>query len=129
MPALKIGDAEFACIDKLGTWQLMDLAEASQSSELFTVLAGYRRFLRSVLEPKERSRFERFMNDYTGGEDDLDNAIGELIKAYTGRPTERPSSSQDGPQPTGGTSRVVSLKPATAEKDATSATGGRSAAS
>lgn len=127
MPALKIGGQEFACIPELGTWQLMDLAEASQSGELFTVLAGYRRFLRSVLEPKERSRFERFMNDYRG--DDIDEAIGELIKAYTGRPTERPSSSQDGPQVTGGTSRVVSLKPATDVTDGTSSTAGQSAAS
>jgi hypothetical protein len=128
MATLKIGDQEFACRgDRMPDWPSMKLAKWLQARDAISEHAAKYDFVVAVLQPSERARFERFMDGYDG--DDLDAAIGKLIEEYGERPTKRPASSQDGPQPTGGTSRVVSLKPATDEKDATSSTAGRSAAS
>lgn len=129
-PTLKIGDAEFKCRGPhMPDWPAMKLAKWIQASDSLTRYAGMYDFLVAVIEPAERKRFEAFMDDYDGGEDDLDEAIGALIKEYSGRPTVRPSSSPPGPPTTGGLSRVVSLSPGTAKAAPTSSRAGRSAAS
>lgn len=128
MRALVIGGESFSVRDELDEWSLMKLAKSQTSDNSMARLAGMHDFVLALLDPAERSRFEAFM---ASGQEPgaLDRAIGALLEDYTGRPTERPSSSPDGSPTTEASSRVVSLSPGTARGDQVSPKAGQSAAS
>jgi hypothetical protein len=129
MPTLNIGGESFECAEKLSDWRMMKLAKAVQAKNALTRYSGMHDFVMAVLLPDKRDEFEAFMDDFAPDEQDLDDAIGALIKAYSDRPSERPSTSPPGPPTTGGSSRVVSLTPDSARAAPESPKAGHSRAS
>lgn len=105
---LVIDEERFACQGELSAWALMKLAKAAQGSEM-AALAGMYDLIMSAVMPEERERLDAYMASHTVAFEDLNAAVGELMKSYTDRPTDRPSLSQRGPTPNAGPSRVVSL--------------------
>lgn len=119
---LVIREERFACRDELSSWALMKLAKSAQGTEM-QALAGMYELVTWAVLADERERLETYMADADVPFDELNAAIGELMKGYTNRPTERPSPSPAGPMPTPAPSRVVSLS-RRAETPKPSSTGG-----
>ncbi|MBM4414900.1 MAG: hypothetical protein FJ035_01215 [Chloroflexi bacterium] len=128
--ALTVRDERFAAQETLPAWALMKLAKSQGSGDAMQQVAGLHDFLMAVLAASERDRFERFMDSHSDVSfEELENAVGALMTAYTTRPTGRPSPSPAGPTPVGGRSRVVSLSRGTVREAATSSAAGQPLAS
>jgi len=128
--ALTVRGERFAAQETLPAWALMKLAKSQGSGDAMQQVAGLHDFLMAVLAASERDRFEQFMEAHSDVTfEELETAVGALMRAYTTRPTERPSRSPAGPTPSGGSSRVVSLSRGTVREEATSSTAGQPAAS
>lgn len=130
MPILKLGEHEFRCIERPPLGLMFDLAEAEMQGDS-AALVALRKFVRVVVEDDEQERLEELFNNRraTLSIEDLNAGISALMEDYSGRPTERPSRSSSGPEPTGASSRVVSLSRGTVRVEETSSQDGQSAAS
>lgn len=127
MPELRLAEHAFPCRDRLPPWRLMELAAAVNSADPMKQMGGMHDFVLGVVLPEHHPAFVRAMralDDDDTALDQLNAAIGELMKEYQSRPTERPSRSPGGVVPTGRLSRVVSLSRGTARADETSSMDG-----
>lgn len=128
MKTLVIRGQAFECRDDLPPWMLMKMAKAHRSGDVMTIRAVEYDFLTTMAI--DRQTLEAFLDvrpDITSEE--FNQAIGDLITAYSERPTERPSASPDGQSNTGQSSRVVSLSRGTDREAEISSRDGESAAS
>lgn len=106
-------------------------ADAAASGGISNV--GLLRFVRGVLVSEDEERFDVLMRrksapvDDDGNPDptwrpvdgeDLLDIFNRLVDVYTGRPTERPSDSPDGPPPDGTASNATSSPPDTEKEPA-----------
>ena len=105
----------------------MELASAMNSDDPMRQMGGMYDFVLAVLDPDQHGAFRDAMHsldDDPEAADRLNEAIGELMVSYTNRPTERPSASPSGAEPTGRSSRVVSLSRGTVKAEPESSTDG-----
>lgn len=128
MKTLNLRGEELRCIEKLPPGLVFDLAEASSSGDATKALVAFARFLRSTVVPDDRERLNEILYDTESviELEELNEAAGELITEYTGRPTKRPSQSPTGSNATGGLSRVDSPLPDTDREAVMSSTDGQS---
>jgi hypothetical protein len=130
-PRLVLRDQEFECREVLAPWTMMKLAKTQTSKLPLQQMAGFYDFIAGVVSREEWERFDEWMSglDEPVTYDELNHAVGDLMVAYSSRPTERPSSSQTGQPSTGRSSRVVSLSGGTDTARQTSSPDGASRAS
>lgn len=109
---------------------VFELAAAMKSGDDMAALAVMWRFIETVVVKDEHAKLRDMLYDTENviTFDQLNVAIGTLMKEYAQRPTPRPSSSAPGRSTRPGTSRVVSLSRGTV-RDEPSSTGGNSVAS
>ena len=126
---LRLKEQEFRCIPQCPPGVLFDLADAEDGGT--SSLKAFRDFMFTLVEDDEHERLNALLRDRRDPPSfaDLEQAIGELVKAYSGRPTERPSRSPTGVEATGGPSRVVSLSRGTVRTVEASLPDGESAVS
>jgi len=109
---------------------MLRYSEAMDSGEQVRQMAAVMRLLRSVIvdddHPKIDALLDRKQNRPRFA--DVDNAVGEAMRAATGRPTQPSLPSTDGPSTVVTGSRVVSLSRGTAGTEPQSPQDGRSAA-
>ena len=129
MPELVIGEERFAVRERIDEWTLMKLAKSQQGGDTMQSLAGMYDFINSMVAKEDRARLDEYLSSGDVEPGALNEAIGALVTEYTGRPTERPSSSPGGSTTTEASSRADSPSPATARVVNLSRTDGRSAAS
>jgi hypothetical protein len=131
MKTLNIKAKELRCVDTMPLGMLFDLAEAMDSDDMMKGMAAMGRTIRNLVVPEDRKALSAILNDATDplSFDDLNTALGGLLKQYGDRPLGKPSSSPVGRGRTGGSSKVVSLHRATGKAEPKSPRGGASRAS
>lgn len=132
MPEFLIGGRAFAAGERLSPWALMKLAKSQQlakAGDVMAGMAGMHDFLMATVRPDERVPLDEHLTALDPDPDDLNEAIGALMRSYTDRPTGRPSRSPAGAPSTGQASRVVSLSRGTAGVEPASSPAGTPAAS
>lgn len=114
------------CIPKCPPSAFFALAEAERSGDGSASLLSYRDFLYTVVVDEDQETLRDLLADRVDPPtfEELNEAIGGAMLEYAGRPTQRPSRSSRGPEPTGGTSKVVSLSQGTVEVVETSSPAG-----
>lgn len=110
MTTLKVGGREFTCIGELPAGLLLDLA-ASITTGGMAVIAMYRDFIYKAVIPELHEELKETLNrtENIVSLNDLNEAVGNLLVEYIGRPTSPVSASPVGSEQTTGTPRVMSL--------------------
>jgi hypothetical protein len=108
-------DQTFTIIDgQPSALPLMELADAVQSNAAensFPALAAMYQMLQACIVPDDWGRFRRTIMTAHADVDDVWPIVEAVYGVVSGRPTERPSGSPDGPSTTGPTSKDDSHSP------------------
>lgn len=130
---LRLKGRDLRCIPTIPLGLVFDLAEAMEGGggNGMQAVAAYIRTIRAVVMPEDRPALKEVLDDSVDPItfDDLNNGLGELLKAYGQRPLGQRSASSAGRPTSGGTSRVVSLWPDKSRPVEQPSRDGRSAAS
>lgn len=129
---LKLGKREIRCIPRIPMGVLFDLAEAMNSGKEIEAIVGMNRMLKTVVVKEDLALLSEALHDVEEPVefDELNTAIGDLMKQYgTKRPLAPSSRSAGGSGKTGGTQKVVSLSRGTVREGEKSSQGGTSIAS
>lgn len=131
MRTFKIAGRELRCIESMPPGVIFDLADAVTDGGVMAQVAAIRKLLYACVVDEDLEQLKAILYDRQNVVpfEDLNAAVGELISDYTGRPSQRPSDSQAGGEPTPPPSRVVSLSRGTVKEAETSSPDGQSAAS
>jgi hypothetical protein len=99
------------CVDSLPIGVYLDLAEGFRQN--YTVACAV--FLKAIVIKEDQERLREIMYDAENvcPWDEITGEASRVLPEYSNRPTERPSESAIGSEPTGGSSRVVSFSQGT----------------
>lgn len=112
-PDFELDGVKFTCAGGLTALDISELAEVAElgvDTEDPRAAAAIAKFFRAALGLPEYNRLKDHMRAHDTAEDVLIDIMAGVIEDVAGRPTQEPSSSQDGPSTTGPMSRVVSLQ-------------------
>lgn len=129
---LRLGGKELRCTDKIPMGVLFDLAEAMDGGNEMKAVAAMSRTIRFLVVKEDRALLSEILNandEQHVSFNDLDTAVGNLLKEYGERPTVPVSASPPGRGGNRPTSKVVSLWPGTAKEAKKSSRAGNSRAS
>jgi hypothetical protein len=108
-PYIELRGKRLRCVAKMPMGLLFDVAEGMDSGQELKAIAAMSRALRTLVVKEDHEQLREVVYDAEFTFDELNEALGALMKRYTERPLGQPSSSPTGPSATGGTPRVVSL--------------------
>lgn len=121
-PDFELDGVKFICEGRLTTLDISELAEVAElgvDTEDPRAAAALAKFFRATLGMAEYNRLKNHMRVNDTAEDILIDIMAGIMEDFAARPTEQPSSSDDGQSTTGPTSnpgsRVVSLQAGTVD--------------
>lgn len=102
---------EFDLADHVGAMPFLQFADAMMSGATTADAQGDAALyglLRDTIAADQFARFQSVATEHKAQASDLLAVVRGIIQARSGRPTQRPSDSADGPSPTGESSRAPS---------------------
>lgn len=114
MPELHLNDKVYPCKPEIPGWALIELA-ASNRGDASAGMAATRDFLLAVIEPAHVDQFLADMRASDATFQVIDQAVADLMGAYSERPTRKSSSSPAGQPSTPAISRVVDFSRGTSQ--------------
>lgn len=93
----------FRISDKVGVMPLLTfakLAEGGADSHEMAALAAMYDLLEQCIDRRDWEKFKAHATKVRADHEDLLELVGKTMEVLSGRPTERPSDSSDGPPPT-----------------------------
>lgn len=112
-PTFELDGVTFTCEGGITTLDMAEMANAATQgldTDDVRAIAMFAEFFSQTLGPKEYARFRQHTREHRTDPDVFVDILQGIAEDFFGRPTEEPSSSQDGPSTTGPTSKVVSLQ-------------------
>ena len=112
-PTFALDEVEFTCeggVTALDISEFAQVAKAGVDTDDPAAAAVFAEFFQNALGAAEYARFKKHTRDHRTDEAIFVDIMQGIIEDFVGRPTQEPSSSQDGPSTTGPTSKVVSLQ-------------------
>lgn len=109
-----LGGETFRCVPTLAFAALIDLAEGGIGRLPFW------QFLHAAIDDRDIPKLEATLRRKNNpvSDDEVFDAVNELVEAYTGRPTGRPAELPGGPRKTGRKSKAGSSSPEGSESAA-----------
>lgn len=112
-PDFALDGVTFVCEGGVSTLDISEFAKVAKDgvkTDDPAATAVFAEFFEAALGEKVYAQFRRHVRENSTTEEELLDVMKGIVEDFLGRPTQEPSSSQDGPSTTGPTSRVVSLQ-------------------
>ena len=112
-PSFELDGVKFQCEGGITTLDMAEMAKAATQgldTDDVRAIAVFADFFSQTLGDTEYARFRKHTRDHGTDPEVFVDILQGLAEDFFGRPTEEPSSSQDGPSTTGPMSKVVSLQ-------------------
>lgn len=115
----RIGDEEFATADTITRWPVYELMDAYFSGNEARQMAGFHKFLRTIIAADEQPKFNAYMvaNDFDLSV--IDDACATFLKDFGRMGKGEPSPSVNGSETTKPGVRRVSFSPGSGQERST----------